>query len=101
MNFVKEIPRQTARSPKITDDYFDKEALEIINAGKLYGIDLHYPVVNCISRKDNEIIKDVFQRYKDDYVKLVAHLEKLNYKVSIERIVLDEHGWYDSLIIKF
>lgn len=97
MKFIKQIPHQSARSPKITDDYFDEEALRIKEVGKLYGIDLYYPIVNCIRGNDTKISLDVTQSRKDDFANLSNHLKAIGYKSSIERIVWEGAGWFDSL----
>lgn len=97
MKFIKQIPHQSARSPKITDDYFDEEALRIKEIGLLYGIDLYYPIINYIRNNYKILGCDVSQIRKDDFIKLSNHLNAIGYKSSIKRIVWEGVGWFDSL----
>jgi hypothetical protein len=99
MKFIKQIPHQSARSPRITDDYFDEEALRIKEIGKLYGIDLYYPIVDYIRNNSRVLYCNVHHTRRDDYVKLSNHLNAIGHKALIDRIVWEGAGWFDTLVV--
>jgi len=99
MKFVKQIPHQSARSPKITDDYFDEEALRLKEIGLLYGIDLYYPIVNYIKNNARILYCDVHHARRNDYVKLSNHLHAIGYRAIIDRVVWQGAGYFDALTV--
>ncbi len=83
MQFVKEIPRQCAMSPQVARDYFDDEALRLIDVCKLYGFDIYYSVFNAIHH-NKTIIKHCKRIGEVLPPAVIGHLRSIGFDAKTE-----------------
>lgn len=108
MKFIKQIPLQNSRSPRITREYFDDEANLIMDIGAKHNYDLYYVVSNAIKiamqnkttitelNRHERVLGDKFPQA------LIDDLNNAGYKTT-EWTVDHKNGWIgtgNKIIIK-
>lgn len=102
MKFIKEIPHQSSKSPRITEDYFDDESLKIMEIGNTNNVDLYYNVVNTIRYGQNEVVlylNDTMLKNMDRMNTIVESFKASGFKSEIVHKTVSGVGWYKELIV--